>query len=126
MESIGETSIEMEEQRPRPLRDYTLPNESEAQTSFVRSVINATNFEIKISLIQMVQQSQFRGNAMEDPNNHLTNFMDLCGTIKINGVSDDAIKLRLFAFSFCNKAKVWFNSYPANTFTSWSELTKHS
>ena len=72
----------------------------------------------------MVQQSQCGRNATEDPNTHLAYFMDLCGIIKINGVSDDAIKLRLFPFSLCDKAKVWFNSYAHNTFTPWNELTK--
>ena len=114
----------MEEQRPRLLRDYTLPNESEAQTSITRPAINANNFEIKPSFIQMDQQNQFGGNVMEDPNTHLTNIMDLYGTIKINGVNDDAIKLRLFPFSLCDKAKVWLNSYPPNIFTSWGQ--KHS
>ena len=54
VESIGETIVEMEEQRPRSLRDYALPNESEAQTSIARPAINANNFESKPSPIQMV------------------------------------------------------------------------
>ena len=106
------------------MRDYALPNESGAQTSIAKPIINANNFEIIPSLTQMVQQSQFRGNAMEDPDTHLVNFMDLCGTIKINGISNKTIRLRLFPFSLYDKAKVWLNSYPPNTFTSWGELTK--
>ena len=96
----------MEEQKPRPLRDYALPNESGVHTNITRPTINANNFEIKYLLIQMVQQSQVGGNATKDPNTHLTNFIDLCGTIKINGVSDNTIKLRLFPFSLCDKVKV--------------------
>lgn len=114
----------MEESRPRALRDYALPDESGAQTSVARPTINANNFEISPALIQMIQRSQFGGNATEDPNTHLANFTDLCGTVKYNGVSDDAIKLRLFPFSLCDKAKVWLNSHPPNTFTSWSDLVK--
>ena len=53
----------------------------------------------------MVQQSQFGGNATEDPNTQLVNFMVLCCTIKINGVSDGAIKLRLFPFHFVIKQR---------------------
>ena len=78
----------------------------EYNTNITRPAINANNFEIEHLLIQMVQQSQVGGNATEDPNIHLTNFIDLCGTIKINGVSDNTIKLRLFPFSLCDKVKV--------------------
>ena len=54
----------------------------------------------------MVQSNdQFRGTGEEDPTMHLTNFMELWGTLKMNGVSDDAIKLRLFPFSLRDKAK---------------------
>ena len=44
---------------------------------------------------------------------------------KQNGVSDDAIKLRLFPFSLKDKARVWLNSIPAGTFTSWNMLAEN-
>ena len=70
----------------------------------------ANNFEIKHGLIQMVQQVQFVGENLEDPNEHLANFVEICDTIKINGVSEDAIRMRLFPFLLRDKAKVWLNS----------------
>ena len=49
--------------------------------------MDANNFELKPSLIQMVQSNdQFRGTGDEDPTMHLTNFLELCGTLKMNGV----------------------------------------
>ena len=35
--------------------------------------IDANNFELKPALISMVQQQQFKGNPLEDPNGHLSN-----------------------------------------------------
>lgn len=46
--------VQVPGQQQKVIRDFTLPNASGAQTSFVRSTIN-TNFKIKASLIQMVQ-----------------------------------------------------------------------
>ena len=54
----------------------------------------------------MVQQFQFGGNVIEDPNAHLVTFLEICDTIKMNGVSEDAIRLRLFPFSLRDKAKI--------------------
>ena len=50
--------------------------------------------------------------------------MEICDTIKINGVSEDAIRLRLFPFSLKDKAKVWLNSKAPNFFTTWIALTQ--
>lgn len=41
----------------------------------------------------MVQQEQFGGGSAEDPHAHLANYLEICDTIKMNGVSDDAIQL---------------------------------
>ena len=72
--------------------------------------IDANNFELKLALIFMVQQQQFRGSPSEDPNRHLSNFLQLCGTIKMNGVDHNVIKLKLFPFSLRDKARNWFHN----------------
>ena len=71
--------------------------------------IDVNNFELKPALISMVQQQQFGGNPSEDPNGHLSNFLQLCGTIKMNGVDHIVIKLKLFPFSLRDKARNWFH-----------------
>ena len=43
--------------------------------------------------------------------------------MKYNGVSDDAIRLRLFPFSLKDKAKHWLISEPPNSITSWDNLS---
>ena len=85
------------------MRDYALLNEFGAQKNIARPVINANNFEIERTLIQMIQKSQFEGNATENPNTHLANFTNLCCTIKVNGINNDAIKFMLFHFHFLTR-----------------------
>ena len=50
--------------------------------------------------------------------------MEICDTFKHNGVTDDAIRLRLFPFSLRDKAKVWLNSLPPSIITTWEELAQ--
>ena len=74
--------------------------------------VQNNNFEIKSGLIAMVQSNKFHGLPMEDPLDHLDEFDRLCSLTKINGVSEDGFKLRLFPFSLGDKAHQWEKSLP--------------
>jgi hypothetical protein len=58
----------------------------------------------------MVQQSRFRDKASEVANAHLQHFLEICSTFTFRGVTQDAIRLRLFPFSLLGKVKQWFYS----------------
>ncbi|KAI4325794.1 hypothetical protein MLD38_031161 [Melastoma candidum] len=65
----------------------------------------ARDYEIKTSVTQMIQNSiQFRGTPMEDPHEHLSKFLSVYNTVRQNGVPQDAVRLKLFAFSLKDKA----------------------
>ena len=74
-------------------------------SAIVRSPLAVNSFELKASVIQLVQNNtQFGGLPSEDSNRHITNFLELCDTVKISGVSNDEIRRRLFPFSLRDKA----------------------
>ena len=62
------------------------------------------NFELRPALVSMVQQTQFGGSLMEDPNLHLLIFLQMRDALTLNGLSIDAICLHLFPFSLKDKA----------------------
>ncbi|KAI3461414.1 hypothetical protein Pfo_018077 [Paulownia fortunei] len=108
----------------RALCDYALPFVNEHLTGIRWPAIQANNFEIKLAVIQMVRANQFCGLANEDPNAHIASFLKICDTFKQNGVTDDAIRLRLFPFSLRDKAKSWLNSMPPGEITTWANLAQ--
>ncbi|KAK5803030.1 hypothetical protein PVK06_030670 [Gossypium arboreum] len=105
--------------------DYAKPSLSGTESSIVRPAVAANTFELEPNTIQMIQQFvQFDGLQEEDPNAHLANFLEFCDTFKINGISNDAIRLRLFPFSLRNKSKQWLNSLPRWSITTWEQMTE--
>ncbi|XP_057246916.1 uncharacterized protein LOC130589365 [Beta vulgaris subsp. vulgaris] len=113
-----------DEEATKSLRDFPMPNASGAPSSIVRPTIAANNFELSPALIRVIQQDQFSGLDNEDPNDHITTFLEKCDTLKLNGVTDDAIRLGLFPFSLKDKAKKWLKSNPPNSFTTWAALSQ--
>ncbi|KAL0345389.1 UNVERIFIED_CONTAM: hypothetical protein Sradi_4370200 [Sesamum radiatum] len=98
----------------RPMMEYSFPTADGAISSITLPTVQANNFEIKPSIIQIIRSSvQFSGLPEEDPNKHLSNFLEICDTFKFNGVSDDAVRLRIFPFSLRDTAKDWLQSLPA-------------
>nr|GEZ71775.1 reverse transcriptase domain-containing protein [Tanacetum cinerariifolium] len=56
--------------------------------------IQETNFGFKNDMIQQVQNScQFHGLSGDDANKHLDKFLHVTQSIKVNGVTDDALRL---------------------------------
>ncbi|KAI5663738.1 hypothetical protein M9H77_23061 [Catharanthus roseus] len=52
----------------RSLKDFTISDATGPSSRIVKPIIEANNFELKPSLLQMVLQNQFGGLPSEDPN----------------------------------------------------------
>ncbi|KAD7478085.1 hypothetical protein E3N88_01221 [Mikania micrantha] len=109
----------------RMISDFAKPSLGGLEPSITRPTVEANNFEIKSSIIQMVQNTvQFDGKDHEDPNLHIAGFLEICATFKINGASDDAIRLRLFPFTLRDRAKAWLISLPSGCITTWNQMSE--
>lgn len=106
----------------RPIREYATPSRNNVHRSIIPPAIPAANFELKPSLINMVQRNQFSGADQEDPSQHLDQFIDVCELVKINGVPSEAIMLKLFPFSLIGKARDWLRLLPHGSIATWEQL----
>ena len=88
----------------KTLREFATPS---ADNVAIGPQINMgdVDFDLKSSLITMAQANPFCGKPNEDANAHLQQFLEICSTYTIKGVSPDAVRLRLFPFSLLGRAK---------------------
>nr|GEV81880.1 retrovirus-related Pol polyprotein from transposon opus [Tanacetum cinerariifolium] len=76
-------------------------------------------------MIQQVQNScQFYGLSGDDANKHLDKFLHVTQSIKVNGVTDDALRLYLFPHSLTHHATAWFDRFPRNTINTFEQMAK--
>ncbi|CAM8999299.1 unnamed protein product [Rhodiola kirilowii] len=108
----------------RTLGDYTAPRVTGFQSAIAPPGIANNTWELKIWLIQMVQNNQFSGRMNEDPHQHLKRFVQMCNTMKTNGVPPESYYMRLFPFSLSDKASRWLDSHADGTFTTWEKLAE--
>nr|GEX50979.1 reverse transcriptase domain-containing protein [Tanacetum cinerariifolium] len=67
--------------------------------------IQEMKFGLKNDMIQQVLNScQFHGLSGDDANKHLDKFLHVTQSIKVNGVTDDALRLYLFPHSLTHWA----------------------
>nr|GEZ24396.1 reverse transcriptase domain-containing protein [Tanacetum cinerariifolium] len=82
--------------------------------------INANNFELKQTLINLVQSNQFTGR--QDPHNHLRFFNKVTSTFRHPEVPNTTIKLLLFPFSLEGEARIWLDKEPPRSILTWEDL----
>nr|GEX14690.1 reverse transcriptase domain-containing protein [Tanacetum cinerariifolium] len=82
--------------------------------------INAKNFKLKQTLINLVQSNQF--TCMQDPHNHLRFFNKVTSTFRHTKVPNINIKLLLFSFSLEGEAQIWLDKEPPRLILTWEDL----
>nr|GFA75979.1 reverse transcriptase domain-containing protein [Tanacetum cinerariifolium] len=82
--------------------------------------INANNFELKQTLINLVQSNQFTGR--QDPHNHLRFFNKVTSTFRHPEVPNTIVKLSLFPFSLEGEARIWLDKEPPRSILTWEDL----
>nr|GEW43367.1 reverse transcriptase domain-containing protein [Tanacetum cinerariifolium] len=81
---------------------------------------NTNNFELKQTLINLVQSNQFTGR--QDPHNHLRFFNKVTSTFRHPEVPNTTIKLLLFPFSLEGEARIWLDKEPPRSILTWEDL----
>lgn len=106
----------------KPLKDFIAPRANDLHSSI--DVTTMESHKLKPALVNMVQKNQFVGLPNEDPYLHLSIFIGICDTIKINIATEDVIRLRLFPFSFRDWVRAWLYSLAPQSITKWSQLSE--
>nr|GEU51668.1 hypothetical protein [Tanacetum cinerariifolium] len=109
-EMVGEGNGDLPVPDLRTIEELCQPSLNDRGGPIALIAIQAMNFGIKNDMIQQVRNScQFHGLPGDDANNHLDKFLHVTQSIKVNGVTDDALHLYLFPHSLTHHATAWFN-----------------
>jgi hypothetical protein len=71
-----------------------------------------TPFEIKTIIMKVIYGEKFEGKPEEDPIAHLKKFEKRCELCRLNNVSCEMIKVKMFPYSLGEKALEWFLDFP--------------
>lgn len=85
---------------------------------------NPVFFDIKNSVLTTLKENQYLGKDDEDRNIHLTDLLEACIIINLDGVSESDKQRRLFGYSLNGRAKDWLNAIPSGSITTWDQLKK--
>ena len=79
------------------MAEYTWPTLNDASSCIVQLVIEANNFDVKASTMNMIyNQCQF------------------------DGLPNEALQLRIFPFTLRGKARQWYSSLDKGSITTWA------
>lgn len=126
----GDGGEQEREERVMDSRDiamsiYVQPSLDGLNSSIVRPTIRAPNFELKPVMFQMLQiAGQFSGLPTEDPHLYLRLFIEVTDAFKMNRVTDEILKLKLFSYSLRDRARAWLNSLPPDSIATWNDLAE--
>ncbi|GJV32747.1 reverse transcriptase domain-containing protein [Tanacetum coccineum] len=82
------------------------------------------NFVINSTHLNMIRENKFDGYMRADPHDHISDFLAICNMFRYGETQSEAVKLLIFPFSLCDKAKTWFNELNEESITSWEQMRR--
>jgi hypothetical protein len=88
------------EEPEKSLRNYASPRCEDIKVQESDSKLEATKYEIKSKIIEMVAANPFERMVTENPYRHIRHFTTLCNMVRQEGVSDEWFKWKSRITSF--------------------------
>ncbi|GKB59782.1 reverse transcriptase domain-containing protein [Tanacetum coccineum] len=82
------------------------------------------NFVINSTHLKMILENKFDGYLRVDPHDHICEFLAICNMFRYGKTQSEAVKLLIFPFFLCDKAKTWFNKLNEESITSREQIRR--
>jgi hypothetical protein len=112
------------EEPEKSLRDYASPRCEDIKVKESDLKLEATKYETKSKIIEMVAANPFERMVTENPYRHIRHFTTLCNTVRQEGVSDEWFKWNLFPYSLAGNANTWYSFASFEVEGNWNKLAK--
>jgi hypothetical protein len=112
------------EEPEKSLRDYASPRCEDIKVQESDSKLEATQYETKSKIIEMVAATPFEGLVTENPYRHIRHYTTLCNTVRKEGVPNEWFKWNLFPYLLAGEAKTWYSFASFEVEGNWNKLTK--
>ena len=94
---------------PLPMEQLSFPQLSTPMGEFSEpSPSSSSNHELDPGFKALVRKRPFSGEMHEDPYKHLQEFEKLCSGLVILGMTQEALRWKLFPFSLIERAEQWY------------------
>ena len=88
-----------------PINQFAAPTGAQLEPLESSKPILTPSYELRPSLINLVQEQSFSGEGTENSYTHLREFEQTCACLHIASMSHETLKWKLFLFSLMGRAK---------------------
>nr|GEY74458.1 reverse transcriptase domain-containing protein [Tanacetum cinerariifolium] len=113
------------EKAPRTMEELCQPSVNGRGGPIASIPIQATDFGLRHNMIQVQNTCQFHGLLGHDANRHIHKFLEITQHMKQNGVSNDALHLSFFPYSFMHHDIAWYDRIPRNSIHSFDDMMRN-